>query len=84
MKIKCAVFPMDIQSPVTVAVATVVLTSVLCWAYAKYMLKDPNAEKTLAKTLVCGIASATIVVLYIRQYDPVPSLQADPFFAPVV
>jgi len=75
---------MDLQSPVFLALATAVLTAVLSWAYAKYMLKDPLAEKTFAKTLLSGFVAAAAVVLYVHQFEPVPSLQTDPFFAPVM
>jgi len=75
---------MDLQSPVVIALAVAVVTAVLNWAYAKWALKDPAAEKVLAKTLATGLTAAIAVVLYVRQYEPVPSLQADPFFAPIV
>lgn len=73
---------MDLQSPVVVAFAVAVLTAVLHWAYAKYLMKDPTAEKAGIKTLASGLAAAIAVVLYFRQSN-VPSLQADPFFAPM-
>jgi hypothetical protein len=75
---------MDFQSPIFLALATAALTAALSWAYAKYMLKDPLAEKVFAKTLLSGLFAATAVVLYVRQFEPVPSLQTDPFFAPMM
>jgi hypothetical protein len=48
------------------------------------MLKDPAPEKVLAKALACNVVAAVAVVLYTKQYEPVPSLQADPFFAPMI
>ena len=75
---------MDFQSPTVIALATALLTAALSWAYAKILLKDPAAEKTLAKTLVSGLLAAVCVLLYVRQFDRVPSLQADPFFAPIM
>ena len=75
---------MDPQSPVVIAIAVAALTALLNWAYAKYVLQDPAAQKVLAKTLATGLTAAVVVVLYVRQYDPLPSLQADPFFAPLV
>jgi len=75
---------MDFQSPVFIAIAVAVLTAVLNWVYTKYVIKDPFATKVFAKTLASGLAATIIVILYIRQFEPVPSLQADPFFAPIV
>jgi hypothetical protein len=74
---------MDFENPVVVALAVAVLTALLNWAYAKYVIRDPAATKVLAKTLGAGAVAAVAVVLYIRQHEPVPSLQADPFFAPI-
>lgn len=75
---------MDLQSPAAVAVVVAVVAAVLQWAYAKWMLKDPAPEKVLAKALACNVVAAVAVVLYTKQYEPVPSLQADPFFAPMI
>ena len=35
---------MDIQSPVFIALVTAALTAIGAWAYAKFVLKDPDAE----------------------------------------
>ena len=75
---------MDLQSPVFVALATAFLTAVGAWVYAKFVLKDPEAEKVLAKTILSGAVASVIVVLAVRtQNTQQPSLAADPFFAPV-
>lgn len=75
---------MDLQSPIIIALAVAVITAAVNWAYAKWMLMDPQPEKVLAKTLVSGLIASAAVILYTRQFEPVPSLQADPFFAPIV
>ena len=75
---------MDLQSPAAVALLVAVVAAALSWAYAKWMLKDPAPEKVLVKALACNIVAAVAVVLYTKQYEPVPSLQADPFFAPMI
>ena len=64
--------------------ATAVLTVVLSWAYAKFVMKEPGAEKVLAKTALSGAVAVACVISYLRQQEPVPSLQADPFFAPIL
>jgi RsiW-degrading membrane proteinase PrsW (M82 family) len=74
---------MDVQSPVFIALATAVLTAIGAWVYAKFVLKDPNAEKVLAKTALSGLVASLIVVLFVRSQQHQPSLAADPFFAPV-
>ena len=75
---------MDLQSPTAVALFVAVLGAALSFAYAKWVLKDPAPEKVLTKALACNIVAAVAVVLYTKQYEPVPSLQADPFFAPMI
>jgi hypothetical protein len=72
------------QNPVFICLTTALLTSILSWVYSKYVLKEPNAEKVLAKTALSGIVASVAVILYIRQQEPIPSLQADPFFAPIM
>lgn len=75
---------MDVQSPVFIAIAVAALTALGAWVYAKFVLKDPAAEKVLAKTALSGLIASVAVVLFVRsQQFKQPSLAADPFFAPV-
>lgn len=74
---------MDYQNPVIIALAVAVLTAVLSWVYDKYLLKNANSEKVLVKTAFAGLTAALCVLLYVRQFEPAPSLNADPFFAPI-
>jgi hypothetical protein len=74
---------MDVQNPIFIALVTAVLTAVGAWVYSRYVLKEPTAEKVFAKTLVSGLLASALVILYVRQTEQVPSLHADPFFAPV-
>lgn len=75
---------MDFQSPIVIALAVSVIAAVVNWAYAKFMLMDPQADKVLAKSLASGLIATAAVILYVRQQEPAISLQADPFFAPIV
>lgn len=74
---------MDYQSPVFIALAVVALTAIMSWAYDKYLLKNANSEKVLAKTAFAGVTAAMCVLLYVRQFEQTSSLHADPFFAPM-
>lgn len=75
---------MDTSSPMFIAFVTGIITSILSWAYAKYVLKQDQAEKVLAKTFVSGLVAATLVTLYVRQQEPKMSLHSEPFFAPIM
>lgn len=74
---------MDTESPMFIALSTALLTSVLLWAYCKYVLKESHAEKVLAKSLVSGIVAAIVIVLLVQQTQPRTSLHTEPFFAPL-
>jgi hypothetical protein len=67
-----------------IAYATALLGSVSVWAYTRYVLKDKHAEKTFAKSLVANLLAATIIVVVIQNSQPAPSLQSEPFFAPLM
>lgn len=67
-----------------IAFATALLTSILSWVYAHYILKEKRAEKVFAKTLVASLLAATAVVVLVANSQPKPSLQSEPFFAPLM
>lgn len=75
---------MDTNSPIFIAFLTAALTSIFSWAYAKYVLKQDQAEKVLAKTVVSGVIAATLVSVYANQTEPKMSLHSEPFFAPIM
>lgn len=74
---------MDVQNPIFIALAVAILTALGAWVYSKYVIKETASEKVFAKTLVSGLLASALVILYVRQSEQVPSLHADPFFAPV-
>lgn len=75
---------MDTESPMFIAYATAILSSVLAWVYAQYVLKERRADKVFAKTLVASLVAATLVIVVISNSQPKPSLQSEPFFAPLM
>lgn len=75
---------MDLQSPAVVALIASILTALLHWAFVKWIIKDAEAEKVLGKGLASAAVAATLTILYVKQFEAVPSLQADAFFAPAM
>lgn len=78
------VYIMDTESPMFMTLATAILTSVLLWAYCKYVLKQKHAEKILAKSLVAGLVASACVLVIVQNTQPRTSLHSEPFFAPLV
>lgn len=68
---------------ITVALAVAILTALLNWVYAKWVVLDPVAEKVFVKTLVAGLLAAAGVVLYARHQEAAPAVAGDQFFEPL-
>lgn len=75
---------MDTESPYFIAFGTAILGSILFWAYAQYVLKEKRTDKLFVKSIVSSLLAATVILVIINNAHPKPSLQSEPFFAPLM
>jgi ABC-type Co2+ transport system permease subunit len=75
---------LDFTNPTTVAVTTALLISVFTWMYSKYILKEKDAEKALAKTVLSGLVAVAVVLVVSFNQMGSHSLRSEPFFVSVI
>jgi len=74
----------DFTNPTTVAITTAFLVALLSWGYAKFILKDTDADKILAKTVLSGLVAVAIILVLSHNQSASHSLRSEPFFASVL
>ena len=75
---------LDLTNPTTATIVTALLTSVLAWAYAKFVLKDSDAGKVFAKTALSSACAVALVLVVQYNQSSSHSLRSEPFFLSVM
>lgn len=75
---------LDLTNATTATIVTALLTSIFAWAYSKWVLKDTEPEKVLAKSVLSGLVAVAAVLLIAYNQSASHSLRSEPFFVSVM
>lgn len=75
---------LDFTNATTASIATALLISLFTWLYSKYILKEAQSEKVLAKTVLSGFAAVCLVLVISFNQMGSHSLRSEPFFVSVI
>jgi hypothetical protein len=75
---------LDLTNATTATIVTALLMSIFAWAYSKWVLKESNPEKVLAKSVLTGLVAVSTVLLVAYNQSASHSLRSEPFFVSVM